>query len=434
MPAGKKTLVLDSFIVLKPSTEIVFAWKDVFLNEHESEVIRLVLSRVNYFGRRESLCDAQPVEFPKQDRINAWAAQDFCETTLHGYEPVQVLCADPENALRNDQTPKTVVSMGRGKKKITKEVALYDPDWHLSAETKRLREEGWSDPPGSMWVTYCRPSDSFEENPPRARKPKQRDRGVLGARFVLDGTVLPLLQDTIFQGEILRRFVQGCYGRLFDGQTSRVFSGKDQDGMPLSGHGHTFYLPIDEDGDGRLDHVTIWCPFGLNSQEIKALYELRSLGRPGGGADLTVLLEGFLGAEDWDAHNQLPELAESRRWRSVTPFIPPRHFKRRGTKRDRCSPEQFTEIVLREEIERRGLPPPIRVSHLERCHLWDHRRKVATGRHFSWLEFRQERVMGGGRRGTHAGCGFEIEFPEPVSGPIALGYGCHFGLGLFAPS
>lgn len=26
-----------------------------------------------------------------------------------------------------------------------------------------------------------------------------------------------------------------------------------------------------------------------------------------------------------------------------------------------------------------------------------------------------------------------IEFLEPVSGPIAVGYGAHFGLGLFVP-
>jgi len=25
----------------------------------------------------------------------------------------------------------------------------------------------------------------------------------------------------------------------------------------------------------------------------------------------------------------------------------------------------------------------------------------------------------------------ELEFPEPLEGPLALGYGSHFGLGLF---
>jgi CRISPR-associated protein Csb2 len=27
----------------------------------------------------------------------------------------------------------------------------------------------------------------------------------------------------------------------------------------------------------------------------------------------------------------------------------------------------------------------------------------------------------------------ELEFTEPVAGPFALGYGCHFGLGQFMP-
>jgi len=31
------------------------------------------------------------------------------------------------------------------------------------------------------------------------------------------------------------------------------------------------------------------------------------------------------------------------------------------------------------------------------------------------------------------GFGFEVVFSEPVRGPIALGYGCHFGLGQFVP-
>ena len=47
-----------------------------------------------------------------------------------------------------------------------------------------------------------------------------------------------------------------------------------------------------------------------------------------------------------------------------------------------------------------------------------------------WLEFHTQRF-----NGTHGNglAGFEIEFAEPVAGPIALGFGCHFGLGLFVP-
>jgi CRISPR-associated protein Csb2 len=56
------------------------------------------------------------------------------------------------------------------------------------------------------------------------------------------------------------------------------------------------------------------------------------------------------------------------------------------------------------------------------------------GRSLAWRHFRQQRVFGEGRRGTDFGKGFEIEFAEEVSGPIAVGYACHFGLGLFVPA
>jgi len=29
---------------------------------------------------------------------------------------------------------------------------------------------------------------------------------------------------------------------------------------------------------------------------------------------------------------------------------------------------------------------------------------------------------------------WRLTFPEPIQGPVALGFGCHFGLGLFATS
>jgi len=54
-----------------------------------------------------------------------------------------------------------------------------------------------------------------------------------------------------------------------------------------------------------------------------------------------------------------------------------------------------------------------------------------NGRSLRWIEFRRERLLGGGSRGQGLGYGFEVEFAEPVLGPLCLGYGCHFGLGAF---
>jgi CRISPR-associated protein Csb2 len=60
------------------------------------------------------------------------------------------------------------------------------------------------------------------------------------------------------------------------------------------------------------------------------------------------------------------------------------------------------------------------------------------GGHFtSWLKFRRVRLSGGGSRAGSHGFGFRLTFRDvsgqamPVSGPISLGYGCHFGLGMF---
>ena len=57
----------------------------------------------------------------------------------------------------------------------------------------------------------------------------------------------------------------------------------------------------------------------------------------------------------------------------------------------------------------------------------------SSERRFRSLQFQTTRYDGNGKRGHDAGAGFIIEFPQPVSGPIALGYGAHFGLGLFVP-
>ena len=90
------------------------------------------------------------------------------------------------------------------------------------------------------------------------------------ARYSLDGPDLPLVQTTLPLAEAARRALMSQYRKLKEferyGRTgspnaerfaSRMFSGKDGSGRPLrDDHQHAFYLPTDEDGDGRLDHLT----------------------------------------------------------------------------------------------------------------------------------------------------------------------------------
>jgi CRISPR-associated protein Csb2 len=50
------------------------------------------------------------------------------------------------------------------------------------------------------------------------------------------------------------------------------------------------------------------------------------------------------------------------------------------------------------------------------------------------LQFQTIRHDGGGSRGNGDAGAFIITFDQEVFGPIALGYGSHFGLGLFVPA
>lgn len=57
-----------------------------------------------------------------------------------------------------------------------------------------------------------------------------------------------------------------------------------------------------------------------------------------------------------------------------------------------------------------------------------------NGRPLRWHDFNTQRHQGGGTRAHQPARGFRLTFAKEVSGPIALGYASHFGLGLFVPA
>jgi CRISPR-associated protein Csb2 len=267
------------------------------------------------------------------------------------------------------------------------------------------------------------------------------------ARFTLDSTVLPLVTETLPVAESARRMLMGIYGRRFpapDGSRGRsaIFSGRDSTiGDPLQGHGHAYYLPTDEDGDGRLDHLTIVSMDGFGDGELRSLDRLRELKsheREQSGHPLRVLL---LGSGRLDDYRPWP-LRFSRVWVSVTPFIAQRHLKKRGTKRDpvqlwHCQ-QDFLAAVLREEltrlVERRPDLKDLPLDAINMKALVDEHSVFRIGtrnlRPIQFKRFRQKRGDDGGNRAAGA---FQIDFGREVSGPIALGHSAHFGLGLFLP-
>lgn len=285
--------------------------------------------------------------------------------------------------------------------------------------------------PGAKWVNYVVEKTaplSQERTDSTSRKPFTL------AHFALDGPVLPLVQDTLPIAERVRGGLMGIYKRLklqMIGEAegvrvaSRVFSGKDELGRPLVGHRHAFFLPADEDGDGRIDHVTVFAAAGFDGLEARALGQLRRLPGRDDDGPLHALCVGLGEAGDFTT----PWLRPARVWISATPFVVTRMPKRRGRKKDPphlLGPDNrdaFAAQVLRELIARRGLSDPVAVEPLRRV-------GPRQLRPIQFQRFRRKHSDDGGHRPAAA---FRIEFPDPVPGPLCLGHSCHFGLGLFVP-
>ncbi|NJK31189.1 MAG: type I-U CRISPR-associated protein Cas5/Cas6 [Deltaproteobacteria bacterium] len=196
--------------------------------------------------------------------------------------------------------------------------------------------------------------------------------------------------------------------------------GQGRRGPALVGHEHAYILPLAREREGRdiIDRVLIWARGGFEPDAWQVLQRLASSGRRLRGAEghpLALILAGY------GDHGELNKLLgrewlePTRTWISATPFIPPRFTKlRRGEVLD--SPEDQLRRLLREVLGQ------------ENVKIEGDKRSA-----FFWNDFVRARKKGRNRPPGRRGFGFRLTFAEPVRGPIALGYGAHFGLGLFKP-
>ena len=294
----------------------------------------------------------------------------------------------------------------------------------LQVDTAWLKSLGWNQPPGSQRALYWRPKTSLDATPLQLR------RSIHAASvncFLLslatasrNTRALPVVARTLPQGELLHAAVISHAARL--GGHSPMLTGCDSDGQPLRlAHRHAHLLHLDLDKDGHLDHVLVWAPMGLDAHAQAALRAVRRTFTKGGAGPLQLALTAMGSLKEMAAlapvlGHQLASVVSpsgARMWRSITPFVPPRHLKKTG--------RNSLDGQVAAELGSRGLPPPTTTSILSPAEGTDARRI----RHF----------VRGRRRGpapaVDMGLVLELVFSEPVSGPVALGYGSHLGLGLF---
>ena len=505
-----RTLVFDAFVALDPNQAAVHViWPDAELGDAQRSLLSRLLANLNVLGRAESWCE---VHLLSDTAAAGVRAAGNCHRALppgpaadsesrRDVERVRTLCADRDTAFEDTHVvdvPVAKPSRGKRKGETAPEVrptqSPYDPRWNLCMETLRLHEKMWSDPPGSRWVTYTRPRDCFDVAGCTSRRRGIRagegcESPVHVARFALDSSVLPRVTGTLIVAEAARGALMCLCGRITETNgvkgRSPIFSGKDERGTPLAGHRHAYYLPTDEDGDGRLDHLTVCAAAGFGPDEVRAFEQLRQItwrgqrGETPDGANrhpLRVLLLGTFPVGRAMPENREPHspVGCSRVWLSATPYLVTRHPKARGPHKvnlgnladrdDFLLDDLFTQlrsarpnllanafdpdqikrmaddrgryiVVLRKDgtpvVEIRPLTDDYgryvigeRNSH-EGC---------PCGSRVLWpLQFhrdRNKRTDDGGRRLTGA---FRITFRDPVRGPIAFGHSSHFGMGLFLP-
>jgi CRISPR-associated protein Csb2 len=435
MPWEKKgpndrTLVFDTFVSVARQEPLFIGWVNAEMSLDDRAALAQILANLSSLGRAECWVHAELVDTEIDLDIGLAADSDL--------NPVPVFCPDPTAAFDNKFYP-VLDSKKLSKGKVNPSDFLFDcPRWHLCLDTETIHAERWPTVPGAKWVNYTRPAETRAV--PATPKPTSRPK-VTVARFALDAPVLPLVTDTLPVAEAVRWALMGIYQRRLHVQTfgsdqppfrerfyPPTLAGKDGEGRPLRGHGHAYFLPTDEDADGRIDHVTIVARSGFTVDELRSLERLRQLRPADRDADPLRLLLIGLGT---DRDFRSPLFDTSAVWVSATPFTVTRYPKRRGQKRDRpedyATPQHFGAHVLRQELDRHrqanadfpdfaietmpGIGPrQLRPIHFQR--------------------FRQKASDDGGRRPAAS---FRIRFAEAIPGPLNLGHSAHFGLGLFLP-
>ncbi len=223
-------------------------------------------------------------------------------------------------------------------------------------------------------------------------------------RFRLTGARLPAAPAGHQVAERARRATLGRARMMYgSGGIPAALSGHDAAGAaPIRDHRHAFWLPEDADGDGRIDHLTVYAA-AMDGTALAALL----------AANIAIHSrnERWRAASEWIGRHDQPDVPTSLlrtavAWVSLSPYYRPWHAKRGFSQDD----------MIRRECAARGLPP---VTEVE---LTGH---GAAPPRWRW---RESEPKGSGR-----GTSWRLVFAGPVRGPLAFGYGCHFGLGLFAP-
>jgi CRISPR-associated protein Csb2 len=245
------------------------------------------------------------------------------------------------------------------------------------------------------------------------------------ARFAVASAVLPRITRAV---SVAERVHQTLVSRFKDGPAPAVFTGLGPDGKPQAGHRHAFIFCEANGVRDAVTHVTVFARDGFDAPARRALESLQRVWGHG-GHDLQLVLLGFGEPDTFLDSPVLNGGKPSKVWQSLTPFVPTRHPKTFRDGRPKLDADGWPigspAHDLRRLLAEASLPLPPKVEPIEAIPVGSRRLRP--------LEFQSQRFHGEGLCGGHSGTAFRLTFAEPVPGPLAFGYGAHFGLGVFVP-
>jgi CRISPR-associated protein Csb2 len=402
--ADKTSLVFDAFTAVDRSEALSVAWPNVDLPDDQRALLDDLLVVMGYLGRAESWVEARRIDTAPRANCQPGEHSVDTETSEVRGELVTLYAPLPPAEYQALRGRFLVDKKAQKKLGSTLPESLLDA---LSLDTGDLRKVGWSQPPAARKVRYLRRLDALR---PKPATREVRVRTTAAVSFVLNGRPLPSVEDTVRIGELMRIATMSRCKRAFGEESiPAIFSGH---GLPKGQcHGHAFYLPWDSDGDGRLDRVLVYVPEGMTEAEQRVLAKVQGLWESG-GAEWRLVFEGSGNS------GVAPKLTRaSVTWESVTPYLHPWHVKKRLGIDDQ----------IRRECRERGLSEPVAIETIAEV-------DVGQGRKRLPIHFRRVRSRRSPTQPDRLGSFRRLTFPEPMSGPLALGFGCHYGLGLFRPA
>lgn len=411
--AGKSAKAIDAFLVARGGW-IGVLW-DTELEAGPRALLADLVARISYLGRSESWVSGCLVESAEVD------PEEFTVAPLrsddHANEAVQLLSLVQPTRYLEWRAKESTADLDRlGKKPTKAQAAKIERRYPktilqcLLGDTRWLRTEKWSRPPGTNFVSYVDRSAPTERIHSVSRLLLASGRGPGVAIYALSSETRK--RDVLPPMSAMLTYTQALHGalvkKLGDEEVVRrcpSITGKDRDGKPLAGHRHAHILPLDLDCDGKLDHLVVYTGLenGFQREEEAAISLVsrlfsRELKKP-----LYLTLTGLGVAADFD----LPLFTKSRKWVSATPFVPSRHLRRNYGLAEN----------LHAEVGYRSLPASLSSFDSEAA----------------FRGFQLRRTSGKPQPPSPRAFRVELEFDDEVSGPVALGYGSHYGLGLFLP-